>query len=254
MGGLRRFCSCGHELKPGRRFCPVCGRPAANAARGPRVPVTGRLLLLAGLAAAGVALAVTAVVVLHPFQHTVAGRGAAQAGPGTGRPSPAASAARTPLTSASSAPTSPRQAAESLAGLLASSVTDRSSVVGAVADVSRCGPGLSQDPGVFRAAVASRRRLLTQLASLPGRSALPTPLLAALTTAWQASAAADGDFARWAQDEISAGCTPSDQADPGFQAATAPDDQATAAKKAFARAWRPIAAQYRLQAYRWDQL
>jgi hypothetical protein len=215
--------------------------------------VKGGLPLLAVLGVVA-ALAVAAVVVLHPFHHTVGASGAARATRHSGRQSPSVSATRTPLTSASSAPVSPRQAAESLASLLASSVADRSSVVGAVADVSHCGPGLSQDPGIFRGAVAARRHLLARLASLPGRSALPAPLLQALTTAWRASAAADRDFARWAQDEIFTNCTRSDQADPGLNAATGPDNQATAAKKAFASAWQPVAARYGLQAYRWDQL
>ena len=31
MGGSQRFCTqCGHELRPGGRFCPACGRPAAQ--------------------------------------------------------------------------------------------------------------------------------------------------------------------------------------------------------------------------------
>ena len=172
---------------------------------------------------------------------------------------PAVSASATPAVSASAVPTLPapsaqQRAAESLAGLLAQSVTDRSSIVNAASDVSRCGPALTQDPQVFDSAAAARQRLSSQLASLPGRSALSGPMLQALTGAWLASATADQDFARWAQDELAQGCAPNDQADPGFQAAAGPDSRATTDKKAFANLWNPMAAQYGLPSYRWNQL
>jgi hypothetical protein len=147
-----------------------------------------------------------------------------------------------------------QQAAAGLAGLLAQSVTDRSSTVNAVNSVSECGPTLSQDPQILEGAVAARQRLLSQLASLPGRSALSGQMLQALTGAWLASATADRDFAQWAQDELSRGCTQNDQADSNFQAAAAPDAQATTDKKAFANLWNPIAAQYGLTSYTWNQL
>ena len=124
----------------------------------------------------------------------------------------------------------------------------------AASSISQCGPALSQDPQVFESAAAARQRLLSQLASLPGRSALSGQMLQALTRAWLASAAADGDFARWAQDELSQGCTRNDQADPSFQAAAGPDDRATAGKKAFVSLWNPMAARYGLPFYRWNQL
>ena len=53
----------------------------------------------------------------------------------------------------------------------------------AVSSVSQCEPTLSQDPQVFAGAAASRQRLLSQLASLPGRSALSGQMLQALTGA-----------------------------------------------------------------------
>jgi hypothetical protein len=205
--------------------------------------------VILGLAAVVVAGAVAAVVVLHPFHHAVAATGTAQH---TGRPS---AGPGSPLaSSASSAPLSEQQAARNLAALLARSVTDRRSVVSAVAGVSRCGPGLGHDARVFRDAAAARQQLLSQLAGLPGRAALPAPLLQSLTGAWQASAAADRDFAHWARDELSHGCVRNDQSDPGFQAAAGPDSQATAAKKAFASSWDPMAARYGLRAFQWDQL
>ena len=79
-------------------------------------------------------------------------------------------------------------------------------------------------------------------------------MLADLTAAWQASAEADQDFARWTQDEISQGCSTNYQSDAGYQAAAAPDGQATKDKKAFAALWAAIADEYRLPAYQYNQI
>jgi len=209
--------------------------------------VAGTVALLAAGGAAA------AVFIGQPFHTNPAAAATSKAAaPVTGQP---VSGAATPtLPSSAAATPSQQRAAESLAGLLAQSVTDRSSTVHAVNSVNQCGPTLSQDPQVFESAAASRRGLLSQLASLPGRSALSRQVLQALTGAWQASATADRDFARWAQDELSRGCTQNDQADPNFQAAAGPDAQATADKKAFVNLWNPIAAQYGLTSYAWNQL
>ena len=79
-------------------------------------------------------------------------------------------------------------------------------------------------------------------------------MLQSLTGAWQASVAADQDLGKWAQDEVSKGCTPNDQADANFQAASGPDRQATTDKKAFVGQWNAIASQYGLAKYQWNQL
>ncbi len=134
------------------------------------------------------------------------------------------------------------------------SVKDRNAIVQAVNDIEQCGPNLNQDPQTFQAAAASRQDLLSQLANLPQRSALPQDMLSALTTAWQSSVAADQDFARWAQDEISHGCTQNDQSDPNAQAAAGPDQQATTSKQDFVGLWNPLASRYGLPAYKWNQL
>ena len=157
----------------------------------------------------------------------------------------------------SSAPPSPptqQQAAQNLSALLSEGVADRSSIVSAVSDVNQCGPNLSEDSQTFQTAVTSRQNLLSQLADLPGRSALPGQMLQALAGAWQASGQADQDFAQWAQDEVSQGCTQNDHSDSDYQAATGPDDQATTDKKGFASLWNPIATEYGLATYQWDQL
>ena len=80
-------------------------------------------------------------------------------------------------------------------------------------------------------------------------------MLAALTSAWQNSIKADQDFAQWAQDEISGGCTSGNQSsDPHAQAAGGPDAQATTGKQTFVGQWNPIATHYGLPTYRWNQL
>ena len=67
-------------------------------------------------------------------------------------------------------------------------------------------------------------------------------------------ARADQDFAAWAQDEISHGCSTNYQSDASYQATTAPDDQATKDKKAFAALWTAIANEYGLPLYRYNQI
>jgi hypothetical protein len=229
-----------------RRSARPVGRPRS------RRPL---MLLLAVLLSAGAAAAVWLVVARpsHPASTRTGTALASQASHGTApttATSPSASSAPAP----SPAQISQQQAATNLAGLLAKSVTDHSSIVAAVNDVSDCGPTLSQDPQTFQNAAASREQLLSELASLPGDTALPAAMLQDLTGAWQASEAADQDFAKWAQDEVSSACTQNDQSDANYQAATGPDDLATADKKAFVSQWNPIASQYGLDTYQWNQL
>jgi hypothetical protein len=166
--------------------------------------------------------------------------------------SPAASPA--PTTPVTPAVPAEEVAAQHLSDLLAQSASDRGAIVSAVNDVNACGSDLSGDAQTFQQAATSRQRLLSQLSSLPDESALPAQLVTDLAGAWQSSAHADQDFAGWANDENSGGCTPSDSSDANFQAATAPDDQATTDKQAFVSLWNPIATRYGLTAYQWNEL
>ncbi len=75
-----------------------------------------------------------------------------------------------------------------------------------------------------------------------------------LSAAWQASEEVDQDYASWAGDELSGGCTPNDTADPAYQAASGPNQQATNDKMTFASAWNLIAYTYSLPTYQWNQL
>lgn len=231
---------------PPRQQAPRQGRPRRS-----RSLLIG---LITFLAAAAVAAAV--VLVAHPF-----GKGStpvASSSGTTGAPvSPTTSASVSPTASASassSAVPTQEQAAQNLAGLLSQSVSDRSAIVAAVNDVNTCGSKLSQDSQTFQNAATSRQNLLSKLASLPGAAALPANMLAALNSAWQNSIQADQDFAKWAQDE-SSGCTSgTETTDTNALAATGPDNQATADKKTFVGMWNPIATEYRLTTYQWDQL
>jgi hypothetical protein len=146
-----------------------------------------------------------------------------------------------------------QQAAESLAGLLSQSVSDRSSVNDAFNDVLQCGPSLSQDAQTFQGAAQARQQLIGQLAAMPSQSALSPSMLQDLSGAWQESEQVDRDYAQWAQDEAGNGCTDS-TTDPDYVAAEGPNRQATADKTAFAGEWNSLAAQYDLTQYQQGEL
>ena len=225
-------------------------------------------LLWSGLAAVAAVAVVAIVLVLHPFSHhetineaansttsttpTASVAASSPTAPASASPSPSASVSAS--ASVSSAAASERQAASSVAGMLASSVTDRTAINNAYNDVYRCGPNLDGDAAVFTRAVSSRRALLASLATMQGRAALPPALLSDLTMAWQASMAADQGLATWAQDEVTRGCVAGDTKDPGYRTTIAPDNEATEYKTDFTAAWNPIATHYGLTTYQQGQL
>jgi hypothetical protein len=216
-------------------------------------------LIWSALAGALVLAAVVSVLLLHPFgHHQTAGNAASSS-----RATPPASASRTASSPAASASGSAspaaatgteRQAASSVAGMLTRSVSDRTAIVGAYNDVANCGPNLASDAGVFTRAANSRTTVLANLAAMPGRPALPAAVLSDLTKAWRASIAADQALARWASDESTQVCVPNDTSDPGYQASTAPDNEATKYKTDFTTQWNPIATRYGLTTYQPNQL
>jgi hypothetical protein len=231
---------------------PVSRRQPSPRPGGPRRTRNLLVGLITFLAAAAVAAAV--VLIAHPFTSGTTPVAASSTAT-TGVPvSPTTSAPVSP-TAATSSPAEPtqEQAAQNLAGLLSQSVSDRSAIVAAVNDVNTCGSNLSQDPQTFQSAAASRQSLLSHLASLPGGAALPANMLAALTSAWQNSMQADQDFAKWAQDESSSCAPGSETTDANALAATGPDNQATTDKQTFVGIWNPIATEYHLTTYQWNQ-
>lgn len=214
--------------------------------------MTGAVLIV------GICAAVVTIIVIKssPASHVNLSSNTSSA-PASQQQSNAAGPSQSSGTSTSpSAPQTPSEqaAAQNLANLLAQSATDRSAITSAVNDVNNCGSDLSGDASTFQQAASSRQQLLGQLAQLPDGSALPAQLLQDLTGAWQASQQADKDFAAWAGDENTNGCTPNDSADANFQAASGPDNQATADKKAFVGEWNPIASQYGLPTYQWNEI
>jgi hypothetical protein len=182
----------------------------------------------------------------------------AAAGSSPAAAAPSASSAPTSSASSSASPSPalpPRQqAADALAALLVQSGKDRTSITQAVTAVEDCSGDLSQDETVFTNAASSRQALVAKLAALPDGSALPASMLPDLTTAWQASGRADQDFAKWTQDEISQGCSTNYQSDANWQAAAAPDGQATKYKRAFVSLWNGVANEYALPAYQYNQI
>jgi hypothetical protein len=218
----------------------------------PSGPPSSRKPLIYGLVAGLVAAVVAAAVLVlshHPGPTTPPG------GP-TASPSVQPSSAPPTTQSPTQGTTTPprEQAAENLSALLTQSVTDRSSIVAAVADAQDCGPTLAQDPQTLENAATNRQNLLTELANLSGASNLPPNLITQLTGAWQSSMKADQAYAQYAQDQLSNGCVKNDTSDPNYQAAIGPDGQATTYKQAFVALWNPIAMQYGLPTYVWSQL
>jgi hypothetical protein len=216
--------------------------------------------------------AATALLLARPFSHTV--RDTAGTGPGSGTGTATGTAGAGPSasgsagTSPSSAPrstgaTSPgaspgaataQAAATRVASMLSGSAADRTAILTAYQDVTSCGTQLAAAPKVFADAAGSRRSLIASLAGLSGRATLPPALVSDLTKAWQASIAADNDYAKWADDEIAQGCVANDTGDPAYQSANGPDAQSTQDKDAFVALWNPIAADYGLTQYEASQL
>ncbi|MFF3913170.1 hypothetical protein ACFYZB_06710 [Streptomyces sp. NPDC001852] len=129
------------------------------------------------------------------------GAGALLSGGGNGQAAdgrPVAATSAAPGQSSGSPADPARQQAVALDKLLADSGSSRASVIKAVADVKNCDnlDGAATD---LRAAAQQRGDLVTQLGRL-SVDKLPNngELTAALTKAWQASAAADNHYAAWA--------------------------------------------------------
>ena len=239
---------------------PVTGGSPPSGGRQPRWPVVAGIILAAALLGGG---AGGYILVAHPFSHSPSSaNNVADSStlPATSRPGSSAPASTAPASSAA-APATPvstpspsqspaeEQAASALSRLLTQSVSDRSAINQAYNDVSACGSLLSQDQQTFQQAASSRQSLISQLSSLPDAQSLPAAMLSDLTGAWQASQQVDQDYAQWANDENSQGCTSQDYTDPSYEAADSPNQQATADKTAFVGLWNPIASKYGLPTY-----
>jgi len=230
---------------------------------GPRVTVdgqpkepnrTGRLVLIGGVVAAVAAVVVVAVLVLHPGGPGIP----AASNTTTSSPSSSSTPAATTTSVGSSTSTGVSaaavQEAQSINQLLSQSSSDRSAIVAAVADISKCGD-VAQDQETLQTAAQSRQALLTQLSQLTVTD-IPNvaPMLSDLTQAWQASLQADTAYGAWAGDVLQSGCGGPPSSDANFAAAGTADMQATTAKEAFVAAWNQIAGTYGLPQYTQAQI
>ncbi|MEU5213509.1 hypothetical protein [Streptomyces sp. NPDC020742] len=143
-----------------------------------------------------------------------------------------------------------------LDALLGDSNNSRSSVIGAVNSIKSCQNlgGAAKD---LRAAAGQRNDLVKRLQQLPvDKIPNHAQLTAALTKAWQSSAAADNHYAAWAgQVGGKKGCHKgkarmSRQTAQGNTAS----GQATQAKRQAAQIWNPLAQKYGLTERRPEQL
>ncbi|KUN87698.1 hypothetical protein AQJ66_08625 [Streptomyces bungoensis] len=159
-------------------------------------------------------------------------------------------AASSPAVQQSSAPAADpaKQQAVALDKLLADSGSSRASVIQAVANVRQC-DNLGQSATDLRNAARQRTDLVTRLGKL-SVDKLPAngELTAALTRAWQASAAADNHYAAWA-DQVGGrkGCHKGHARNtPQTQAGNRESGTASAQKVKAAALWNAIAGKYGL--------
>jgi hypothetical protein len=161
-------------------------------------------------------------------------------------------AAESPATQDSAPPAADpvRQQAVALDKLLADSGSSRASVIQAVADVKQC-DNLDQAASSLRGAARQRGELVTRLGKLTVDK-LPAngELTAALTKAWQASAAADNHYAAWAGQVKGGGhkgCKKGHARTTGeTQAGNRESGTASAQKAKAAALWNAIAGKYGL--------
>jgi hypothetical protein len=227
---------------PGRPGGP--GGPRRGLPRGPLIPA---------IATAALIVVVAAIIVAtrssgggNPSADSTAG---STAGAGaTSSSSPAASSSPATQTD-----TAQRQGATQLAGLLGQNGSDRGDVDNAFYAAETC-KTLPNDEQVFTRAAAKRDSLIAKIGTLTDVSALNPAMIQDLTGAWQASAQADTDYARWAQ-SMEGHCNPGKTAgNANYRAADGPDSTATSEKKAFTRLWNPVAGKYGLTKYSYTQL
>jgi serine/threonine protein kinase len=213
---------------------PVTGPGRPSRRRRPRSGLIGFVL---ALAAAGIAAAVTIVIV-------------GPAKPAAGRPagsSPTATPARPPSSSPVPSPPSPaalasRQAA-AVDDLLNSSAATRKALQGAVSQARDC-TDLSSAVRQIQNAADQRSTEYDQASAL-STSALAdgTIVKADLTAALRSSLDADRDYLAWAQRQLKLGCASAAQSS-AYNAAYTASEQANAAKEAFVQVWNPVAARY----------
>ncbi|GAA2663870.1 hypothetical protein [Streptomyces lunalinharesii] len=146
--------------------------------------------------------------------------------------------------------------AKGLDALLADSNNSRSAVIGAVQNIKTC-TNLDGAANDLRSAAGQRNDLIKRLQQLPVDQ-IPNnaQLTAALTKAWQSSAAADNHYAAWADKTAGKGGCDKGHAKGGKEPAqgNAASGAATKAKQQAAALWNPIAQKYSLREHQPEQL
>jgi hypothetical protein len=227
--------------------------------KGPKEPPSsGRrrsLLMIVG-AVAIVVIAAVGVVLATRHPGNTAASDASSTHPATRTAAPTPKPSTSPAPNYSKVRATPEgKAATALAALLARSVLQLGNVNGATANVEACGKNLRSDEATFNQSADNRRAMVTGLADLSGRSALPSAMLEDLNNGWQASVKEYLDLGYWANDEVFDGCTKSRvTSDNNYRTATGLGGQATNAKKEFLALWGPIAHKYGYPTYEYWQL
>ncbi|MDX6341059.1 MAG: hypothetical protein QOH87_1197 [Trebonia sp.] len=230
------------QFGPGGQFGPDGTPPGGGGGKGLLGKLPFKRPLVPVAVAAGIVIVVVAAL-------TLSSKGGPSSSAGNG-----ATAGGTPAATSSTGTTAltQQQAATSLAGLLSQSGTDHSDVNAAVTNVEGC-KGLTADAKTLTKAAANRRTLLSKLAQLPGRSALPAAMISNLMNGWQASATVDADLANWATSEAGH-CKKNDFKNPAYAASLPFDSQATNGKTAFVGQWNGLARKYGLSVYQPSQI
>ena len=214
---------------------------------------------LAGLIVALVAGVVVAALV-PPALYAVLNHGlhpASAAATGTETEAPASSpATTTALPSVTTATTAPpatadpgRVEAQAIAALVTKSGTARKQVIDAVNGVSNCTVDPADGENAMTAAADTRQQVLDGIAALPKGLPEEPVVVPPLEEAMRQSIDANHAFGKWMTFVITVGCNngraPTNE---DFAQANAASARATAAKKTFVAAWKPVAARYNLPA------
>jgi len=226
------------EERPAAGPLPLGRAAPGGAASGPAGP--HRRALRLALVAVVLAVILAAVVGVALSKRSAPAQSAASP-PASRSASPSATGVS--VTSSPSGSALAAQQAAALGTLLKSSARARIALRQAVTQVGAC----TNLPG----AVTRLQEVVNQRSSEYGRaSALTTSALpggakvkSALVAALGSSLKADHDYLAWAREQLSGGCTPTNQSS-AYNAAFSASQQADAAKRAFVQEWNPVAARY----------
>ena len=226
------------EERPAAGPLPLGRAAPGGAASGPAGP--HRRALRLALVAVVLAVILAAVVGVALSKRSAPAQSAASP-PASRSASPSATGVS--VTSSPSGSALAAQQAAALGTLLKSSARARIALRQAVTQVGAC----TNLPG----AVTRLQEVVNQRSSEYGRaSALTTSALpggakvkSALVAALGSSLKADHDYLAWAREQLSGGCTPTNQSS-AYNAAFSASQQADAAKRAFVQVWNPVAARY----------